>query len=159
MANCIAPKGVDRAGFCQQYAGITSWYASRLIRQLGELGPSYFDLSRILRISADTYRQIAGSISEDGIAFGGEKIAISQENRDKIAEAVSALREQFETADVPAKPPAKGIAAARRRLEACIAELTAMFESGLEVDERSELANAVAAGLDDLKRLSIYLEH
>jgi hypothetical protein len=149
----------DWAEFCQKYAGVTSSYANRLIRQFEEFGPSYFDLSRILRISADAYRQIAGSVSDDGISFGGEKIAITPENSDKIAEAVHALRDQSEAARVPAKPAAKGIAGARRRLEACIAELTGMFESGLGDNERAELANAVGAGADDLRRLSIYLEH
>ena len=94
-------KGVDWIEFCQQYAGVTSSYANRLIKRLEEFGPSYFDLSSILRISADTYRQIARSISDDGIAFDGEKIAITPENRDKIAEAVQALREQAGAADVP----------------------------------------------------------
>jgi hypothetical protein len=152
-------KGVDWAEFCQQYAGITSSYAARLIRQLEEFGSSYFDLSSIMRISADAYRQIAGSISDDGIVFGGEKIAITPENSDKIAEAVQALREQSEAEAVPAKPAAKGIAAARRRLEACIAELTGMFEGGLGDSERAELANVVDAGMQDLKLLSVYLEH
>jgi hypothetical protein len=149
----------DWAEFCQKYAGITSSYGNRLIRQLEEFGPSYFDLSRIMRISADAYRQIAGSISDDGIAFGGEKIAITPENSDKIAEAVQALREQSEAEAVPAKPAAKGIAAARRRLEACIAELTGMFEGGLGDSERAELATAVDAGMQDLRLLSVYLEH
>jgi hypothetical protein len=149
----------DWSEFCQKFAGVTSSYANRLIRQYEEFGPSFFDLSRIMRISAYAYRQIAGSVSDDGIAFGGEKIAITPENSHKIAEAVQALREQSEAAGVPAKPAAKGIAAARRRLEACIAELTGMFEDGLGDSERSELANAVGAGMDDLRRLSIYLEH
>jgi hypothetical protein len=149
----------DWAEFCQKYAGITSSYGNRLIRQLEEFGPSYFDLSRIMRISAEAYRQIAGSVSDAGISFGGEKIAITPENSDKIAEAVHALREQSEAACVPAKPAAKGIASARRRLEACIAELTGMFEGGLADGERAELANAVDAGMQDLKLLSVYLEH
>jgi hypothetical protein len=138
----------DWSEFCQKYAGVSSSYANRLIRQFEELGPNFFDLSRIVRISADAYRQIAGSVSEDGIEFGGEKIAITPETSDKIAEVVQALREQSEAERVPAKPAAKGIA-----------ELTGMFEDGLGDSERAELANAVDAGMQNLKLLSVYLEH
>ena len=157
--NLYRAKGLDWSEFCQKYAGVTSSYANRLIRHLEEFGPSYFDLSRIMRISADTYRQIAGSVSEDGIVFGGEQIPITPENSDKIADAVKALREQSGATEAAPKPPEEAIAAARRRLEGCIAELTRMFESGLGDNERAALVNAVGVGLDELRRLSIYLEH
>jgi len=152
-------KGVDWSGFCQKYLGVTSSYANRLIRQYEEFGPNYFDLSRIMRISADSYRKIAEAVSDDGIAFGGEKIAISPENSDKIAEAVSALREQAgDSADNHSNPPEKGVAAVRRRLLACVAEMTRLFEGGLEDSDREELANAVSSGLLDLRLLSLSLD-
>src|SRR6266481_7149045 len=152
-------KGVDWSGFCQKYVGVTSSYANRLIRQYEEFGPNYFDLSRIMRISADSYRKIAEAVSDDGIAFGGEKIAISPENSDKIAEAVSALREQAgDSADNHSNPPEKGVAAVRRRLLACVAEMTRLFEGGLEDSDREELANAVSSGLLDLRLLSLSLD-
>jgi hypothetical protein len=155
--NLYRAKGVDWAEFCQKYAGVTSVYANRLIRELDELGPSYFDLSRIMRISANTYRQIAGSVSEDGITFGGEKIAISPENSDKLAEAVKALREQSITEGIPGKPAGKNIAGARRRLKAAVVEMTHLFEDGLEVGEREELVNAVSASMGDLRALSLFM--
>src|SRR6202166_4377514 len=83
--NLFRARGVDWSGFCQKYAGVTSSYANRLIRQFEEFGPNYFDLSKIVRISAESYRKISQAVSEDGIAFGEEKIAISPENSDKIA--------------------------------------------------------------------------
>src|SRR4029077_10646045 len=103
--NLFRAKGVDWAEFCQKYAGVTSSYANRLIRQFEEFGPNYFDLSKMMRISADSYRKIVEAVSDDGIAFGGGKIAISPENSDKIAEAVNALREQAgEAANDHSKP-------------------------------------------------------
>ena len=127
--NLFRAKGVDWAEFCQKYAGVTSSYANRLIRQYEEFGPNYFDLSRIMRISADSYRKIAEAVSDDGIAFEGEKIPIIPENSDKIAEAVNALRAQAgEATDDQSKLPEKGVAAARRRLLACVAEMTRLFE-------------------------------
>ena len=156
--NLFRAKGVDWAEFCQKYAGVTSSYANRLIRQYEEFGPNYFDLSRIMRISADSYRKIAEAVGDDGIVFGGETIAISPENSDKIAEAVKALREQAGDANDRSQPPEGGVAAARRRLLACVAEMTRLFESGLEDSDREELANAVSSGLLDLRLLSLSLD-
>ena len=127
--NLFRAKGVDWSGFCHQYAGVTSSYANRLIRQFDEFGPNYFDLSKIVRISAESYRKISGAVGDEGIDFGGQKIAISPENSGQITEAVKALREQAgDVANDRSKPPERGIAAVRRRLEACVAELTAIFE-------------------------------
>jgi hypothetical protein len=157
--NLFRAKGVDWAGFCDQYAGITSSYANRLIRQFEEFGPNYFDLSKIVRISAESYRKISGAVSDQGIAFGDEKIAISPENSDKIAEVVKALREQAgDAATDRSKPPERGVSAARRRLLACVAEMTRLFEGGLEDSDREELANAVSSGLLDLRLLSLSLD-
>jgi hypothetical protein len=157
--NLFRAKGVDWAEFCQKYAGVTSSYANRLIRQFEEFGPNYFDLSRILRISAESYRKISEAVSDEGIDFGGEKIAITPENSDKIAEAVNALREQAgDIANDRSKPAEKSVAAARRRLLACVAEMTQLFEGGLEDTDREELANAVSSGLLDLRLLSISLD-
>src|ERR1700730_10495883 len=61
--NLFRAKGVDWSEFCQHYAGVTSSYANRLIRQFEEFGPNYFDLSKIVRISAESYRKIAESVS------------------------------------------------------------------------------------------------
>jgi hypothetical protein len=157
--NLFRAKGVDWSGFCQKYAGVTSSYANRLIRQFDEFGPNYFDLSKILRISAESYRKIKDSVGDEGIDFGGEKIAISPENSDKIAEAVKALREQAgDLANDRSKPAERAVAAARRRLLACVAELTKLFEAGLEDGDREELANAVSSGLLDLRLLSLSLD-
>jgi hypothetical protein len=157
--NLFRAKGVDWSGFCQQYAGITSSYANRLIRQFDEFGPNYFDLSKIVRISAESYRKIADKVGDDGITFGDETVAISPENSDKIVEAVKALREQAgDLANDRSKPAEAGIAAMRRRLLACVAEMTQMFEGGLEDSDREELANAVSSGLLDLRLLSLSLD-
>jgi len=112
-----------------------------------------------VRISAESYRKIAESVSDDGIAFGDENIAISPENSGKIAEAVKALREQAGDLDNDRSKPAEaGIAAVRRRLLACVAEMTQMLEGGLEDSDREELANAVSSGMLDLRLLSLSLD-
>src|SRR5215467_9943319 len=73
-------KGVDWTEFCQQHLGVTRSYADRLIRQLESLGSNYLQLSQIVRISPADYRRISAAVSDEGIEFEGEKIAISPEN-------------------------------------------------------------------------------
>jgi hypothetical protein len=145
-------KGVDWSEFCKQYAGITRSYADRLIRHLEEFGENYFNLSHIVRISAHDYQQIASAITDDGLEYGDEKIAISPENSDKLVEAVTALR----TA-IPAKPAVTGVASARKRLESSIAAVNQALQNGLSEAEREDLAQAVKAGLTDLNLISAML--
>ena len=145
-------KGVDWTEFCKQHAGITRAYADRLIRQLEDFGPSYFNLSQIVRISADVYRKIAPAVSDEGVALGDETIAICPENSEKLVEAVNELR-----AAIPAKEVATGVAAARRRLELSVAALNQVVKSGLSDEERQELAQTVSAGLTDLNQLWVAL--
>jgi hypothetical protein len=145
-------KGVDWTEFCKQYVGITRAYADRLIRQLEDFGPNYFNLSQIVRISADVYRKIAPAIGDDGIAFGEETIAICPENSEKLVEAITELR-----AAIPAKEVETGAAAARRRLQAGIVALNQAVKSGLTEPERQALAQTVSAGLIDLNLLLLAL--
>ena len=57
-------RGVNWRQFCIRYAGISRAYANRLIQQLEEFGPNYFHVSQMARISAETYRRIAGAVSQ-----------------------------------------------------------------------------------------------
>ncbi len=147
-----AAKSVDWTDFCKQYAGITRAYADRLIRQLEDFGPNYFNLSQIVRISADVYRQIAPAVGDEGITFGDEKIAISPENSQRLVEAVNELR-----AAIPAKEVETGAGPARKRLQAGIAALNLAVKSDLSDEERQELAQTVSAGLTDLNLLWLAL--
>jgi hypothetical protein len=151
-AKLYRAKGVDWPEFCKQYAGVDRSYADRLIRQFETLGPDYFHLSRIVRISPQDYKHIAPAITDDGLEFGDEKIVISPENSDKLVEAVTALR----TA-IPPKPAVAAVAAARKRLEAGIAAMNQALQSGLTEAEREDLAQAVKAGLTDLTLISASL--
>jgi hypothetical protein len=85
--------------FCKEKVGITRPVVDKVIRQLEEFGPAFFQLASILRITADEYRLIAGSMAEDSVVYEGETIAINVENISRLAQAVDALRSQ-------AAPPA-----------------------------------------------------
>jgi hypothetical protein len=141
-------KGVDWSEFCQEYAGVTRSYADRLIRQLEEFGPNYFHLSQIVRISPADYRKISPAVSDDGVAIGDEKIAISPENSQKLVEAVNELR-----AAIPAKEVETGIGPARKRLQAGITAMSLAVKNGLSDEERQELEQTISSGLTDLNLL------
>jgi hypothetical protein len=145
-------KGVDWTEFCKQHAGITRSYADRLIRHLEDFGPNYFNLSQIVRISADVYRKIAPAVSDEGIALGDETIAICPENSEKLVEAVNELR-----AAIPAKEVETAIAAARKRLQAGLAAMNQALKTAVSDDDRRELAQTVSAGLVELNLLSLAL--
>src|SRR4029077_12863710 len=59
--------GLTWEEFCSRHAGITRVHADSLIRRLDEFGDSYFKLSQLVRVSPDTYRQIADSVHDDTI--------------------------------------------------------------------------------------------
>jgi hypothetical protein len=84
--------GLNWEKFCKQYAGVSRVYADRLIGYLDEFGASYFRLAELMQISAETYRLIAGSVSEEGLEHSGERIPIAPENRSRLTAAVQQLR-------------------------------------------------------------------
>ena len=86
--------GLTWEQFCSQRAGISRAHADRLIRRLEEFGANYFRLSELMEISPETYRLIAGSVSDAGIQVNGETIPIAPDNRDKLAAAVESARKQ-----------------------------------------------------------------
>ena len=88
---------------------MTRSYVDRIIRQFKELGPTYCKLRAFTRIKPAEYRLIAASVTEDGLSYGGKVIALEPENAPRLAEAVEALRCDYdpetETASIPRSSP------------------------------------------------------
>src|SRR6202140_2675479 len=89
--------GMTWATFCQERAGISRVSADRLINHLEEFGANYFRLSELMPISRDTYRLIAGAVSEEGVEVDGKKIPLTRENRKRVMAAVESLRGKVQT--------------------------------------------------------------
>ena len=66
--------------------------ADHIVRLLNEFGPSYFELSQLIRISAETFRAIAPAVSDGMLHHKGEAIPINGENARKVAVAVAEIR-------------------------------------------------------------------
>jgi hypothetical protein len=78
--------------FCPKYLGMSSSQADRIISQLDEFGPKFFQLSQLTRISAETYRAIAPAVQDGAIQVNGDTIELAPENARQVAAAVAELR-------------------------------------------------------------------
>ena len=122
--------GLDWRQFCSQRLGMTRLHADRLIRNLNEFGPRYFDLCQVVRVSPETFRRIGAVVSSAGIEIEGEIVPIRTENSFRISEAVEALRKERK----PEKPSLKS---AESKLEASLTALNELTYMGLEGDDGS----------------------
>jgi len=134
--------------FCKEYAGIGRAYADRLIQQHEEFGEAYFRLSEIARISPETYRKIAGQVSDEGLEIDGRKLALTEENAPKIRAAIQTLRAQLKQARDANQPTSPGITQLVMRLDALLEEVSTMSRRLLDTGGRAELQGLVAYAVD-----------
>ncbi|HLH15564.1 MAG TPA: hypothetical protein VKX45_00010 [Bryobacteraceae bacterium] len=96
--------------FCEKHAHLSKSHANRLIRYLNELGPAYFTLAQLTRITPEEFRALAPSVKDNALEFRGEAIALIEENAGRLTEAVGVLRQ-------PAAPEASTAEPYRKKLE------------------------------------------
>ena len=119
-------KKVNWSRFCAEYLGISKAEADRIIRRFEEFGQSYFDVSRIVRISPESYRAIAHAVKDKTIEHNGERIALTSENAQRVTAAVQALRQAAAPKRIePARriPICERVSALQRRAYEITAEL------------------------------------
>src|SRR5690349_14585556 len=63
--------------FCSQYLRMSGAEADRIIHCWQEFGPAYFDLTQLVRISPEVYRQIAPAIRDGALQMAGEAIVLN----------------------------------------------------------------------------------
>jgi hypothetical protein len=144
--------------FCKEYAGICRAQADRLIQQHEEFGDAYFRLSEIARISPETYRQIAGQVSDEGLEFDGGKLALIPENGPKIRAAIQTLRTQLKQARDASQPAAPGIVQLQIRLDAVIEEVSRMARRILDPDDRTALQELAVCAIHKLTDVALSLK-
>jgi len=125
--------------FCSKRLGMTRGYVDRVIRQYKELGPEFAKLNSFTRIKPSEFRRIAGAITENGLSFGGEVIALAAENAPQLAEAVKALRTDAAAEADSADPAEQAFAKAEKSVKAAIAEFQRLHAMPLDVDARNKL--------------------
>ena len=154
--------------FCKEKVGVTRPVVDKTIRQLEEFGPAFFQLASILRITADEYRLIAGSVADDGVLYEGETIAIAVENTSRLAQAVGALRSQAALPAPALEPPgdyepAAGevpgdgnpeFARVEKMLFSAIDGLTRLSAGNLNAGRRIEIQACVLLARDQLDMIA-----
>jgi hypothetical protein len=136
--------------FCVKRLGMTRSYVDRIIRQFKELGPHFAKLNSFTRIKPAEYRLIAGAVTEDGISYGGEVIALEPQNAPKLAEAVEALRRDSVPETDPVESVAQVLARARKALQSAVAEFKRLQAMNLDDEGRLKLLAAVGGGRNQL---------
>jgi hypothetical protein len=95
--------------FCPNYLNMSRAEADRIVRLLDEFGPSYFELSQVIRISAETFRAIAPAVSDGVLNHKGEAIPINGENSRKVAAAVAEIRSALPKKSAKSSEPAQDL--------------------------------------------------
>ena len=141
--------------FCTEYLGVTCRWADTLIRRLKQLGPEFFKLNNFTRIKPADYRLIAGAVTEEGLAYGGEVIPLEAEHAAELAHAVDALRLENVPEPASADPSERAFAKAEKSLETALAEFERLQAMNLDEDGRLRLLVTVEAGRDRLDRVRL----
>ena len=129
--------------FCLKRLGMTRSYVDRVIRQYNQLGPNFSKLTCFTRIKPAEYRLIAGAVTENGLAYGGEVIALESENAPKLAEAVEALRRDSTPETNPADPAEQAFAKAEKAMESAVTEFHRLQAMKLDDSGRMKLRSAL----------------
>jgi hypothetical protein len=114
--------------FCQQYAGVSKRHADELIHNLKEFGTAYFRLSEIIRVSPDTYRQIADKVEGEEIEIEGQMVLIAPENAPRICTAVQSLRGQLQQAKKREGGAVFSVSSLNRIVNDAVSEITRASE-------------------------------
>ena len=141
--------GLSWEDFCPKYLGIPRRTVDRIIDNLEELGTAYFQLSSVVRISAERYRDLAPKIEDGKIEVSGEMVPIAPENAGRIRQAVPRKR--------PPQPGPPSLEILESRSDKLIQHLQANAgQARVESDDTAlerlvEIIDRIAARLQDLR--------
>jgi hypothetical protein len=142
--------GLNWEQFCKERVGMSRAKADRVIRQLEEFGPKYFELAAVLRIAPEQYRLIAPAVTDSGVVCGGDTIEIRAENAPRLAEAVESLSQSAGAppcAPAPAQPSGDLVRTwlrARKALAGAVEVYNRAFELATAEHDRLSLCNDLA---------------
>jgi hypothetical protein len=139
--------------FCAKRLGVTRGYVDRIIRQFKELGPNFSRLNCFTRIKPAEYRRIAGAVTEDGLSYGGEVIALEPDNAPKLAEAVEALRRDSVPEAAPVETTEEVFAKLEKAIKSAVADLERLQATNLDDESQMKLAIIFASCQDQLDLL------
>jgi hypothetical protein len=128
--------------FCTQHLRISRRKVDREIAYLDQFGPAFFTLRQLAKVSVREYAAIAEHVSEDGIHFDSEVIALLPDNSAQLATAVDTLVQRAEDA-APKPAAAPPFDALLKRFHGAAEGLRAL-EGELDIAELRSIAGAIA---------------
>jgi hypothetical protein len=139
--------GLTWAEFCEKELGVSKAFADRQIQYIEEYGAAYFRVAEIIQISGDTYKLIAGSVTDEGIEVDGEQVPLTRANRKRVAAAVKTLRERHEAR----RDSAQSLGVVRKRMDDL---LTDACQAARLTDKRIELMKLLMECCGQLDKLT-----
>jgi len=94
--------GMGWEEFCKRRLGISRSTADLIIQHLNELGPAYFLLAQVAKVTPEEYRRIRGAVRGQALLHAGEEIPIEAENAGRLAAAIEELRRGATQSEVSA---------------------------------------------------------
>lgn len=146
--------GLNWEEFCRQRAGVSRAFADKVIQQLETLGPRYFELSAVTRITPDDFRHIAEAVTDEGLSYAGETIEIVPENAPRLAQAIEILTSATAGAEFAPEPHNRTLTRVERSLRSVLAVLERLAAMPLDPIDQQKLASTVAAARATLERIS-----
>jgi hypothetical protein len=138
--------------FCEKHLHLSKGHANRLIRHLIDLGPNYFALAQITRITPDEFRKIRAHVTDNGLEYGGEAIALIEQNTERLTSAVSALRQSAST-PCTSEPWVSKLEALEARMVRSIDQLEALRRDQKSAEQAANLLYAIHNRIDKLMNL------
>jgi hypothetical protein len=146
--------GLTWEEFCRQRAGVSRAWADKVIQQLDQLGPAWFELSSVTRITPDQFRQIADAVTDEGLSYAGDTIEIIPENAPMLAQAIEILTSPPADEFAP-EPPDRTLARAERSMRSALADLERLAAMRLDTADQEKLSFTLSAARDTLERISL----
>jgi len=150
--------GLTWEQFCRQHAGISRSYADDLIGRLDEFGAAYFRLCEIARISPETYREIAGSVTAETIEIEGESLPLTHANAARIRSALKRLREQLAQARSEKGYRAPNISELVHRVDVLMVETFQAGKQRIDHGDRAALVGLAGYAIDKWKEFQKFIE-
>jgi hypothetical protein len=146
--------GMNWETFCRKKIGIGRTAAEKIIRLLEEFGPTYFELSAVVRITPEEYRRIAPAVTPDGVAHRGRLLEIAVDNAAELSTAVEELQRET-AAPAPEVPDVdRTLARARKSMQSALDTCARAGASPLPAGMRRRLASNLRDFATAIFRLS-----
>ena len=134
--------GLTWKDFTARYAGMDQKTANDIIQRLAEFGVTWFELSRLIHITPEEYRELESCIEQGTLLADGERIPITEDRTLDLMRAVNALREKsrIQKWELEAVRRATCRVPLYQRFTECLNDLA---ERAQAVDEKEELCDLV----------------